>query len=1144
MTRSASPGPWERRTGAWFAAATVVTALGLYLVGALLSVPDGGIEDYLGVADRRVSTKFEVALGSFRQLVAGAYLGLDTMAFVPLYTVSALILVHALLRKPVQTKVDATARTGLVGLVVSLTLVDLTENLAGAWRFGLGSGLIGLGGAGLSWLFMLQLRKEPIVHAALEWAFVSEPKWPQVVAVGVAVASLSLGCVAATSGVESSFLLMLVAGAHHAKTWLVLGTIAVLGSGCLAWAVGLDPRSFTYGVERTEKVGHERAALRAAIGDMLGRSRYVLVALALIGGLLLAMDQARDIVYAMAAPPTTTGWTDRVLYLLGSFGSFGALAVAAGALDFTCWLWTRSVCELNPLGLQKEQATASQRVDAEQRQRIMSLADTFAKYWARILAFLPVAMLISLYARVIRESLQGAPSNVETARPVLLIFVAGVGLLGFGTWLMYKHSTASGDGQTRYYSNLTWTEWAEKVAFMNPRVKRAMGVGAKYRPYFRPQTLPFALCAALFALRLVDVFPTRWLWTEDYLPTMTLPVALLSVAFWLCVFGWLSILEVYQSIPWFALLVVLVVLFGVGGLTDNHRVWLPIVADAGAEGAHLAMLAGSGLLAGLTLGAYYVALRIAAAWPEHDWKPLWIAAGSALGALGVLALGVACLKLFDCYGTSRPVITNSRPPERPSLDAALAEWLTRLFESEAWSNPATASEVPVYFVSTEGGGIRAAVWTAMTLDHFAETDAHFVSRTFSISGVSGGAVGGAVFRACGLEPGITRRKCIERFAKTDMVGPLISAWMFEDVVARVLPTLWCTTPGCGVLSRGAWFEQAMENAAPQLRKGLVATGQLARQNVHSPYLLMNSTWIETGERALASDLSIDWISFPATKDQLQILHADIPLGTAAHNAARFPFTNPIGSVHTTHALCANTKTPLEAGAVTAKPAQATAVCGHLGDGGYFENGGTQSTLDVLRGFAACLADTNDPDAQSYPQCQSMASERKAWLRKHLVPQVLMIRNDPERGLGCSETCSCPALPLQQNLTKPEPNTSCPANDAAADQYTPEGPECGTPLKSLVGVLGPGIAIVKVSGIGANGRLAEARQKSAVRALRGRMGNDAACTARPPVRAVDLHDSGILYPLGWHLSPVAIQGLAAQADKFDLLAPNAPVELER
>jgi hypothetical protein len=123
---------------------------------------------------------------------------------------------------------------------------------------------------------------------------------------------------------------------------------------------------------------------------------------------------------------------------------------------------------------------------------------------------------------------------------------------------------------------------------------------------------------------------------------------------------------------------------------------------------------------------------------------------------GVIAALAGTIVIADRGGAT------ARPPDaqpaaawtRPTLDIALADWLASICNADAGGacKPSLAANadggIDVHFVSTEGGGIRAAVWTAFALQRFAERDAQFLARTFSISGVSGGAVGAAAFRAC------------------------------------------------------------------------------------------------------------------------------------------------------------------------------------------------------------------------------------------------------------------------------------------------------------------------------------------------------------------------------------------------------------
>lgn len=86
----------------------------------------------------------------------------------------------------------------------------------------------------------------------------------------------------------------------------------------------------------------------------------------------------------------------------------------------------------------------------------------------------------------------------------------------------------------------------------------------------------------MFICRLIDTLPGR---TGDYFPSMAFPIILLSLTFWLCFFGWLSLLEVYGAVPWVLVLFVWVGVLGVAGLTDNHIVWSgPLSGEPSAWG--------------------------------------------------------------------------------------------------------------------------------------------------------------------------------------------------------------------------------------------------------------------------------------------------------------------------------------------------------------------------------------------------------------------------------------------------------------------------------------------------------------------------------------------------------------------------------
>jgi hypothetical protein len=127
----------------------------------------------------------------------------------------------------------------------------------------------------------------------------------------------------------------------------------------------------------------------------------------------------------------------------------------------------------------------------------------------------------------------------------------------------------------------------------------------------------------------------------------------------------------------------------------------------------------------------------------------WIAAGSALDILGMKLRVPVFLGLFALAVLFSPLNDNhavrtlpAQPPEagtRPDVRALLREWMKH--------QPPRAKAYPLFLVNAEGGGIRAAFWTASVLGEIQGAMPRFGSQLFSLSGVSGGSLGASVFAA-------------------------------------------------------------------------------------------------------------------------------------------------------------------------------------------------------------------------------------------------------------------------------------------------------------------------------------------------------------------------------------------------------------
>ena len=140
----------------------------------------------------------------------------------------------------------------------------------------------------------------------------------------------------------------------------------------------------------------------------------------------------------------------------------------------------------------------------------------------------------------------------------------------------------------------------------------------------------------------------------------------------------------------------------------------------------------------------------------------------------------------------------------------------------AWRRPVPGRPVPGASPSTscrrQGGGIRAAYWTAIVLASSAACRTSSTGRFHSRASV--GSLGEAVWYACldGVPWGDANdaadriHACVHPLGSTDLLlTPLLSAMLFEDVLARFVPSRWCEAPGCGFLDRGSWFESDVLN---------------------------------------------------------------------------------------------------------------------------------------------------------------------------------------------------------------------------------------------------------------------------------------------------------------------------------------------
>lgn len=344
----------------------------------------------------------------------------------------------------------------------------------------------------------------------------------------------------------------------------------------------------------------------------------------------------------------------------------------------------------------------------------------------------------------------------------------------------------------------------------------------------------------------------------------------------------------------------------------------------------------------------------------------WVLWGSALVYWGtraripiltlVLLWAVFCSIWNDNHNIR--VSSENAACSRPELEQALSDWHANI--AQHYSDQ---PKHPLFIVTAEGGGIRAAYWTAAVLGTIQDRDPRFADHVFAISGVSGGSVGAAVFAALLAQdaPQGEYARRAEEMLGQDFLSPAIAAMLYPDFAQRFWP--WPIQ----FLDRGHWMEESWERAwRDTASKHGQQNDQLAQpfcalwseKTKRVPALFLNATSVEHGNRVIVSNILIH------RKDKEQFLNADdvikkigkakdIRLSTAAHLSARFTYVSPAARF----------------------PADNT----HAVDGGYFENSGATTATDILRQITLLQ---NDPD----PAKRAIVAD--------VVPKIIMISNNP------------------------------------------------------------------------------------------------------------------------------------------------------
>jgi len=334
----------------------------------------------------------------------------------------------------------------------------------------------------------------------------------------------------------------------------------------------------------------------------------------------------------------------------------------------------------------------------------------------------------------------------------------------------------------------------------------------------------------------------------------------------------------------------------------------------------------------------------------------------ALVALILPILGI--INWHDLHDV--PPVAQNIHPDKLSVETAFKSWLDQrglttaasgtlqhpgngcVGDVQSAARPAgsgnTDKRYPVYIVAAEGGGIYAASAASVFLSRMQTLCPDFADHVFAISGVSGGAIGAAIFQSLDRAttpdptppamsdcPGLSRKRD-DHESLSQQVADVMQDDHFSPVVGSIFSEILGSSTG-----RAEALVASFEDSVAA-HNTIAATELCAPFADHwspaaaVPALVLNSTWVETGFRVAFAPFRLNDTdeSLYSFSDVGMPDEHDKSLMEAAVVSARFPLILP----------------PFSVVMNGSKPGQRKHW--NFVDGGYSDNSGATTAFDLYK----------------------------------------------------------------------------------------------------------------------------------------------------------------------------------------------------
>lgn len=337
--------------------------------------------------------------------------------------------------------------------------------------------------------------------------------------------------------------------------------------------------------------------------------------------------------------------------------------------------------------------------------------------------------------------------------------------------------------------------------------------------------------------------------------------------------------------------------------------------------------------------------------PKLSWQ--WVGALCSFGATVALAIALgtghmASAPVRTLVDTATPQavaqaaaaqVAATPPPTAEPIEAKVSteSWVKDRLRQMAARSPDPSALLPVVIVAAEGGGIRAAYWTASVLAALHERYPAFEPSLLALSGVSGGSVGVTVYRAlASARPNdgqcltgncpATLREAVQTVLGDDFLSPALMALLVSEPMRDLglVPS---------AQNRAVALERALESSVQRVTgQPLLERGLCTYQQASDSLLLPGLTDARTGKRIVLACHPRETPSNDITEPLWLPAGPKLSASTGALLSARFPVVSPTGI--------------LEHGEREYR----------IVDGGYSDNTGTGTAVDLLLMLHAAARD--------------------------------------------------------------------------------------------------------------------------------------------------------------------------------------------